>query len=497
MRKRSSFLLAGILFATASTVYSLELKAPVPLEAGGRFEYEIRVKRDGSVFPWNYSSTTASDRIRLMLDLRAGGEKTGMLYLKGAAHQWNKSDPSGQKYFEFEQGDYSWSGGTGISLIGFRVFANERRFFTNSFLAPLLDDDRLDGMGGNRGARLDGVFFDRLFFTWLYSALGDEYEKSNRLVYLKTAFTHDFLGLSLAYLNEDRSKLNLADAAVVKMELNTFYKWASLIFSYEQSGTGSGLFFPTNRLYLGSFVGDNFSSILPDAGAFFAEARLSALPLRKWGRIHFSHRYSSVGRSFIGDMMNADIGSTGYTTGAYFTASEVSLNGRIVYTKRARLSVEDEKYEKAEASVWADFKNGSEVFLRGGIGKTCDALPFTTKENYVHAALKHRIRNLQSGVHLMFKDMETDFSEQRYAWDARLAFGGNLAIYWRAILTKNFTTSDAVYAHFEFRPGKRLFLLASYGKSFIGDDPFLLEDPHIDVIGDARPVYHFSVRGDF
>ncbi len=480
-----------------SEARSLELKSPVPVEIGGRFLYDVRVSRQGVRFPWNYTSSAVSDRTRLMLDLRMGNADFGELYLKGAALQRTDLGPRGERRFDFEQGDYFWQDKGERTRIGVRLFANERRFFTHALIAPIVEDDRVKGSGKNRGARVDGDFFKRLSITGLYSTLGDDFDDGSRIAYLRTAFAHDHFAISTAYLHEDRPVSGLPDLAVFKTELTGYYKRASLLLSYEQSGFGRGFFFPKDRFHFDRFVGDNFSTVLPNAGAFFAEARLVALPVRKLGIVNLIHRYFAVREAFNSGLVGNESGSVGYTTGAYFTADSISVNGRMVYTKRVRSAFETESEEKVEASIWAALENGSEVFIRGGIGRTSDAFPFEIEENFIHTALKYRLKKLQSGVHFMLKDIDTIFSEQRVAWESRVAFRGNIAISWRTIFTKNFTTNDAVHARLEYRPSSHLFFAVSYGRAFIGDDPFLLEDPDISIIGTDTPIYGFCVRGDF
>ncbi|MFH1755045.1 MAG: hypothetical protein ABIA59_05025 [Candidatus Latescibacterota bacterium] len=486
-----------VVMCMASTSPALQLAAPVPLEIGGRFTYGFCVVRDAGDFPWNFASNAAADHTRLMLDLTAGKESYGELFVKGAAWRRDDEDPPGVKRFRFEQGDYYWRGTLNSSEVRLRVFANERRFFTHSLLAPVLDDDTVEGNGDNLGARIDGSLHGRVDLTALYSALGAELENSSRIAYARTAFAHNSFAISTAYLHKDRPEAKLKDLATVKTELSAYYKRASLILTYEQDGLGDGLFLPAGRFYLNDFVGDNFSSILPDNGAFFAEARLAAIPLKDLGTVNFVHRYYTLKKEFTGDFAQAAGGTSGYTTGAYFLANQISANGRLVYTRQVRSRLEGETREKIEASAWACLNNGTEMFLRGGLGKTSGEYPFEDRNSVIHGAWRYRSRKLQSGVHAMWKNLRTDDSERRFAWDAKLALGSGMAVYCRALLSHNSEPRDAVYARFEFRPGQRLFVTASYGRSIFGDAPFLLEDPDIDTLSDITPQYAFSIRGDF
>jgi hypothetical protein len=482
---------------TTSAASALQLEKPIPFEIGGRVTYGVTVQRDAHEFPWNFASNAAGDHTRLMLDLKAGNGKMGELYLKGAALRETDEEVAGKKLFRFEQGDYFWQRKFTLSDLRLRIYANERRFFTHSLIAPLLDDDRHGDSGENIGARFDGSLINRFSITALYSALGHEFDRSGKIAYVKTAFAHDRFAISTSYVHENRPDENLLDQAIFKTELSAYYKKASMIVAYEQSGHGSGLFFPSASFQFDKFIGDNFSRVLPDEGALFAEARLAGMPVRQWGTVNLVHRYFALKRSFAGKYSEAGSGTAGYTTGAYFLANQISLNGRLVYNKSVRSRLEDETRENIEASAWARLKNDSELFLRCGIGEASGSLPFVAKENFIHGAWQYGKKRLRTGVHFMLKDLDTIFSERRFAWDSKLSFGGNMAIYWRAVIAHNAKPRDAIYARFEYRPSRRLFLTAGYGRSIFGDDPFLLEDADIQAMSEVTPQYAFTIRGDF
>jgi hypothetical protein len=497
MMRRVSTAVVCILVCAVSAPLALRLENPIPLEIGGRFSYGLRVQRYANEFPWNLASNTAGDHTRLMLDVTAGEGRPGELYLKSAAFRESDDKAPGQKLLHFEQGDYFWRGRSDRSELRVRLFANERRFFTHSFIAPLMDDDRTEEMGDNLGARVDGSLFNSIGITALYSALGNELERSSKIAYVRTTFAHHMFAISTAYAHENKADERLLDEAIIKTELSAYYKKATMIVAYEQSGRGCGLFFPTGRFHFERYIGDNFSRVLPDEGAFFAEARIAGLAMKQWGSVNLVHRYFALKSAFSGQYIEAGSGTSGYTTGVYFLANEISLNGRIVYGKRTRSKLESEREESIEASVWARLKNDSEVFLRGGLSETSGSFPYVDEHNYIHGAWRYAKKKLRTGVHLMLKDMDTIYSERRFACDAKLSFGGNMAVYWRAVIAQNADPKDVIYARFEYRPNRRLFLTAGYGRSIFGDDPFLLEDADISALIEDTPQYTFSLRGDF
>lgn len=488
--------LVFFLLCLASTSSALELEKPVPIEIGGRFTYGMHIQRDAIEFPWNLSTNSFDDPTRLMFDLSVGKGRMGLLYLKGAALWKADDEESGGKRFHFEQGDYFREEGGARARVRLRLYANERRLFTHSLIASLLDDDRMEGDGENLGARADGAFLGRFGVTALYSALGSETDRSEKIAYMRADYSHNHFGLAAAYAHRSGPEENLPDRAVLQTELSAYYKRASLLVSYEQSGRGDGLFFPSARFHLDAFEADNFHGVLPDEGAFFAEARLASLPVQQLGALSLVYRYSAVKRSFEG-MFGGEPGSAGYSTGAYFLANDVSLNGRLVYNRRVRFGWENETDENVEASVWAQLKNSSEAFLRGRVGETTGPLSLEDRDNFIHGAWIYQKDKLRTGAHFMLKDLDTIFSERRYAWDCKLSFSGDMAVYWRALIAHNDSPSDALYARFEYRPNPRLFLTVGYGRHIFGDDPFLLEDADIATLREVTPRYTFSIRGDF
>ena len=497
MRGPIEFLIVAALLLPAVPAGAVELGTPVPVEVGGRLEYDLRIRRDGSSFPWNYSTGSAADRTRLMLDLRAGDDRTGVLYLKSAAPGRTGGDPFDELTFQFEQGDYLIGLGSGRTEIQARLYVNERRLFTPTLIAPLLHDDRGGAGRENHGFRVDGKWRGRISLSGLYAGLGDSFDDAVRIGYARAEYTHSFFGISTAYLHEDRPGRELKDQAVVKGELSAFYKPVSLFLAVEQSGAGQGLFMPSVRLFPDEFSLDNFHRVVPEDGAFFAEARWRALRLKDWGRLNLTQQYWVVGESFYGARADLAGGSIGYKSGLYFTADSSCVNGRMEYTRRERFFFENEKFEEYEASVWAGLRNGSELLLRTGVSQVEGQAPPAVKRNYIHGAYIQRIKNLQSGIHLRLEDLDTVYSGRKFAWDSRMNFSGSIAVYWRAIITDDITTSRSFHARFEYRPTSRLFLTASYGRPEFGDGPFLLEDPDIGTIGRTDPVYGFYVRGDF
>jgi len=469
-----------------------------PIELGGRFEYEFLLDERSDPYPWNTSTHSASDRSRVMLDLKVPSMSYGSLYLKGAASWTVVGEEDIKKRFLFEQGDYLFARGREGRDWSVRAFANERRFFVSDWTTPLVDDDHTNPGGENRGLRVDAAVRKTVLVTGLYSILGDDIDDSRSVSYLKTLVSHRIASLSASYLLEEPGASGLRNHAVVKAELAGAYKRVFAVAAYEQSGfDDSKLFFPGAAFDWKAYDGTNFSAVLPPGGAALAEVRLASLPATKRGELDFVWRYDAVREEFVGDLGGIGSSRVGQTLGAYFTASDVSLNARALYRTADRSVVESEERDWFDAGVWAALKNGMECFLRGGAGEIDDGPAMITRKNFVHAALRHRTKRVTAGVHAMGYDIDTEYSGMRYAWEGNVALNSVWGLHWRFILAHDYAASQAAFVRLDFRPNDRIYAAAAYGEPGIGDDPFVVEDRQIGLMRGGSSRYTISVRGDF
>ena len=469
-----------------------------PIELGGRFEYELLLDEQSNPYPWNASTHSASDRSRIMLDLNASSARYGSLYLKGAASWTVVGEEDVKKRFLFEQGDYLFARRLEEWGWSIRGFANERRFFVFDWTTPLVDDDHTNADGENRGLRIDAVVKKAVHVTGLYSILGDDFDESRRVSYLKTLFSHRLASFSASYLVEEPGVSGLRNHAAVKAELAGAYKRVFAVAAYEQSGLDdSKVFFPGASFDWEAYDGTNFSAVLPPGGAALAEVRLASLRATKRGALDLVWRYDAVREEFLGDLGGMGSSRVGQSLGAYFTASSVSLNARALYRTAVRSVVESEERDWFDAGVWAALKNGMECFLRGGAGEIDDGPLMSTRKNFVHAALRHRTKRVTAGVHAMGYDIDTEYSETRYAWEGKVALNSVWGIHWRFILARDYAASQAAFVRLEFRPNDRIYAAAGYGEPGLGDDPFVVEDDELGLMRGASSRYTISVRGDF
>ena len=469
-----------------------------PLVLGGRFEYLLLLDEQANPYPWNAATHSATDRSRLMLDLDISGTRYGSLYAKGAAAWTMVGEDDTQKRLLFEQGDYLWRQDLKTWMYSIRFFASERRFFAFDWTAPLLDDDRAGEAGENRGVRVDGAVGEKLRVTGLYSGLGEDADESRTVSYLKAFFSHRIASLSASYLLDDPRTYDTRSHAIVKAELTSAYRRAFAVLSYEQSGfEDSGWFFPGGSFDWGGYDGTNFSAVLPRGGATFAEVRVSSLALKDQGDVDLVWRYDAVGEEFVNDLGSAGSSGVGQTAGAYFVAKDVSVNAKVLYHSSARSALENEERKWFDAGVWAALKNGTDFLLRGAVGKIDDGSASPTRKNFVHGALQHETNRMRMGVHAMWNDLDTGYFGEKFAWDGKLAITPEWGFHWRFLMSRDYAVGRTAFFRLEFRPSNRLFACVGYGPSYLGDDPFLLEDREIGLLREGASGYTISMRGDF
>ncbi|MEE9270808.1 MAG: hypothetical protein V3V49_11170 [Candidatus Krumholzibacteria bacterium] len=488
----------ALVVAWTGTPSAVEWPPFDPVTVGARFEYFVQVDREAVPFPWNASSRSAQDRTRLMLDLTALGTEYGSLYVKGAALRDGSGERDMEARFRFEQGDYLWAQQLDKLDYSLRLFANERRFFVSDMIAPLLDDDSGRQRRESRGARLDGRLGDRVDVSALYSRLGDDFDDARAVTYLRGAYAMPWAVLSTSYLFDDPGAFGVRNQALFKTELSAAYRRAYAVVSYEQSAFKDGnLFFPGGNFHFDRFDGDNFSAILPEGSALVAEARVRAIPLRQLGAARLVYRYTAVGDRFMNDLGRVEGTGVGHMAAVYFRARTVSLDARLRYQGSVRSRLENEERDTWDAALWGMFQGGVEFFLRSGVSRVDDQFAFDSKSNFIHFALHHQMKRMQSGAHIMWKDLDTVFSERRFAWDGKLAMSPDWGLHWRFAVARGTNVRKAVFSRLEYRPNDRVYATFGYGQDFLGDAPYLLEDEDLDLGNPASAVYTISVRGDF
>jgi hypothetical protein len=461
-------------------------------------EYLLQVEKRGSPQQWDFDSENLAGAARLMLDMRVLSSRYGSLYVKGATVRDPARSADGKRPFSYAQGDYVRRWTREKSSIGVRFFSNERQFFTGEYIAPALHDDFVEAGGENRGIRLEGTLEERVRIASVFSSLGNGWDDARKLAFVRAAYLNAAVQVSLSYLYD----VPVADTglrrALLKGELIWFYRSASIICSYEQSRfNGSGFFVPHVSFDMSDFVGDNFSSILPDEGAFFTEMRIMTLPFRELGTIDIVYDYFAVGEDFVNDLGIRSGEKVGYLFGAYFEARDVYMNGRFRFGRSVRSSMERDTQERIDASIWGGLSGGMDFALRGGWRRTSDAFTAASTSTRVLGTATFHAKKIRNGVHCMLQDVDTDHSSMAYAWSSRVVLNSDFAVDWRFMLSHNHEVRDALFGRLEFRPSQRIYAYVSYGRQYAGDDPFMLEDDDLNLSHIDPSMYAVSIRGDF
>jgi len=328
MRNKVEIVALCLLAVASQSARAFDVPPDSIVRVGGRFDYRLEAAREAAPFPWNYSSRGVADMSRLMFELGAGGRRYGELYLKAAA-EWNAPrTESGEVVLGFEQGDYLWRRGRpglagpatpaaqAVRAYEFRLFANERRYFTGELSNALLDDDVVSRKDHHYGLRHDGRS-GSVQWTALGAMLGNRWEEADGLLYLRGARSGRRIGFSVAYVAESTARDSIANCAVVKAELSAAYKRFSAILSWEQSGVSDqAIFLPSGSFDWDRFDGDNLSSAMSDGAAASAELRLFRVPMRDWGHWSLVYRYQTVGSDYaneLGALRRAEVSSTSRT----------------------------------------------------------------------------------------------------------------------------------------------------------------------------------------
>jgi hypothetical protein len=485
-----------LVVAMAPTAAAFDMPPDSLLRVGGRLDYGVEVERASSPYPWNYSSRAVNDRSRLMLDLYAGRETYGKLYLKGQALWAAPRLDLGDIRFEFEQGDYYWRRERGMQNYHLRLFANERRYFIGDITTPLLDDDLVTLSRDQYGLRHDGAAGD---FGWtaLGAVLDERWSEARKFYYLRAGWFGNIVQASASYLHDTPAADTLQNHAVVKGEVSAAYRYLGAALSYEQSGFENSAFFIPSGDNDGQGPYPDNGSSMPDAGAVFAEVRLRKVPVKNTGLWSLVLGYRSLGDAYVNDLGTLRRGQQEGSAALYYNAKNVAIDGSLEYRRWRRTRADDMETERLSAMARGILANGMEVILRGAYAKTDDELGYRTKDDFVHAVVRRHGRKIRSGLHAMLRNVADGPMTELFGIDARFNFTATVSLYGRLIAGERVTGSDAVYWRLEVWPADYIFATFGYGRHYIGDDPFLLEDPDIGRRGESEGVWFITVRGDF
>lgn len=181
----------------------------------------------------------------------------------------------------------------------------------------------------------------------------------------------------------------------------------------------------------------------------------------------------------------------------FWAAKQKAIDARIQYTSWERTRFDDKKLERFDGMVRAQLANGAETYLRGGYGELDDELGQTDKGGFVHAAFRRNGRKITTGIHGMLLDRDGTPLVESLGLEATLNFTAAVSLYGRLIASEDVASRDAVFIRLDVRPTEWVFAAFGYGRHYIGDQPYILEDPDIGRRGGPESVWFIRLRGDF
>jgi hypothetical protein len=458
----------------------------VPVSSRARLNVQLTAEEAGAPWSWDAQSRSPLDDSRFMIDVTAGDARTGTLYAKGAATWRDAEDADGRVAFAIEQGDYRFRG----NRAEVRAFGDERRFFTGELGAASMDDDAVERFQHRIGVRADADA-GALGGTLLYASL-DEGSDTRGLSYARARVATAPVAVSASYQHQDG---DARDHAIAKGEVAGFWKRATVVASYEQSGFGSGVFLPDGDW---DSFGEGYAGASPENSAAFFEARLARSSIGRAAVLAGVYRYGRVGDAYTNDLASLPAGTELHRLGLYVSHRRYALDGRVVLFDAERSAAGYAGYDErgVAASARAFLNDNSEMNLRGAV---VDATRDDGEERTTgsaHAIYRRSLQRFMGGVDALVDEIGAD-AVTRVGVETRINWSATSALYLRWIASGAVERSDAVYLRLEFRPTARTWVTFAYGRAVVGDGPYLLEDDDALPAVDTEDVFTIVVRGDF
>jgi len=142
-------------------------------------------------------------------------------------------------------------------------------------------------------------------------------------------------------------------------------------------------------------------------------------------------------------------------------------------------------------------RSGYEAFLRLSPGRRRIAAEDWRDDHFAHAGLRRVATRYGAGVFAMVRSSEFGGEAWRTATELRVKWGARGALYGRVVMDREAASTDAVYLRFELRPRDHLLAAFAFGRAYVGDAPYPLEDDDIRRDGPTDNVYTITLRGDF
>lgn len=481
--------LACAVFAAlcADNAHAIGVRAPFPVAVRARIDVQLLAGE--SAGEWTVTSRSPGDESRFMADLTAGNRATGVVYLKGASNWSEADDALGRVQFRAEQGDYlhafTWADSARAEL---RLFGDERRFFTGEMGTAVVDDDHAAAFEHRIGGRADAHTRSLRALYWIAALDDGDERRANQYGSIRFSPMPAFVGVGYLHDNPAAGE----NHSVAKVEAAGYFRHATAIASFEESGTGSGAAFPS-----GSWTGfdsGHYAAAAPDNAATFVEARTRRTRIGENNLFDASYQYGAVGRDYQNDLSPLIPGSVTNRAWVDWAHRRYALDARLSAGSLVRSSAENSIRRTIDLTARARLVDNSEWLLRGGAAKEELASRDETT-GFVHAAYTRELREFMGGIHVLVDDIGEDASASAGA-EVRLNWSSTAAVSGRWIVTDRAGGSDALWMRLEFRPTRRAWVTLGYGRESRGDDAYFIEDRDVMPGKDDGNVVTLSVRGD-
>jgi hypothetical protein len=472
----------------ADEALAVGVRSPVPVAVRARLD--VHVLADDAGGEWTVTSRAPSDPSRFMADLTAGDERTGTLYLKGVSSWRDADDARGRVAFELDQGDWSRRLALADSIaLEARLFGDERRFFTAEMGAPVVEDDEVARFEHRLGARLDASGQRARASYWIAGLDDGEATRLHQLAAARFAARPAFAGV--AYVHDDPESGE--DHAVAKGELGGFFRRASAVVSYEQSGFGSGAFLPSGSW--GDFEGGGYTAAAPDNSATFAELRTRRTRIGGDHLIDASYRYGSVGAEYTNDLSSLRPGTVRHAAWINWAHRRYALDARLSFHDEVRGAFEHAARRGGSLTSRSRLVDNAEILLRGGLEREELETEEAREGGFVHAGYARDLSGFRGGAHVLV-DRIGEGTVTSAGAEARVNWNATSAVFVRWIVSDEVSGSESVFVRLEFRPTRRTWVTIAYGRDDRGDDVYFLEDRDAPPPPGAGDVIAFTVRGD-
>jgi hypothetical protein len=463
------------------------IRAPFPVAVRARID--VRVLALETAGEWTVSSRSPVDASRFMADLTAGNTATGVFYLKGAS-SWSEADDAlGRVAFRAEQGDYlhgfTWSDSARADL---RLFGDERRFFTGEMGTPVVEDDAVAAFEHRLGGRADARR-EALRATYWIAALDDgDDRRANQYASVRFAPAAAFVGLGYVHDNPESGE----NHAVAKAEAAGYFRAATALVSFEESGTGSGIAFPSGSW--GDFNAGEYAAAAPDNAATFVEVRTRRTRIGENNLFDASYQYGAVGADYTNDLSPLIPGSVTNRAWVDWAHRRYALDARLAAASVVRSGPENSTRRSLDLTARARLIDNSEWLVRAGARRD-EITDVKETSGFVHAAYTRELREFMGGIHVLVDDIGMDANAAAGA-EVRLNWSPTAAVSGRWIVSDHTGGSDALWVRLEFRPSRRAWMTLGYGRETRGDDAYFIEDRDAMPATGAGNVVTLSVRGD-